>query len=359
MADPKLNSYQQNVAQWREILQKNRKKTLWVMACFILIYMALGLLFDLVIYSAQIQAPLSAILKGLLTGQLMPRATLITGFIALISLGITLLFHRQLILSGTQYKQVTGKSDDPAEQQLYNVVEEMKIAAGMPFMPKVYVIEADYMNAFASGYNEKSALIAVTRGLMHKLNRDELQAVMAHELSHIRHLDIRLTLIASVLSNLLLMLVDVLFWSMIMSGNKRNNNRDNGNGALLLAVYLLRYLMPLITLVLMMFLSRSREYMADAGAVELQRDNEPLASALLKIQGDHVDNKQAYNIAYSQTAHEAVRREAYIFDPLRANIEVKHSLTDFFSTHPSISKRLAAIGFKRKESDSAKEGEKK
>lgn len=101
------------------------------------------------------------------------------------------------------------------EKKLYNVIEEMKVAAGLSFMPKVYIIEADYMNAFASGLSEKSAMVAITRGLMNKLDRAELQAVMAHELSHIRHQDIKLTMMASVLSNIMLIIVDLLFYNLI------------------------------------------------------------------------------------------------------------------------------------------------
>src|SRR5436189_6418504 len=98
----------------------------------------------------------------------------------------------------------------------------MKIAAGLQYMPRVFIIEADYMNAFASGYSEKSAMVAITRGLMEKLNRSELQAVMAHELSHIRHNDIKLKLMASVLANLMIMELDIFFYNAIFS--RRNND---------------------------------------------------------------------------------------------------------------------------------------
>jgi heat shock protein HtpX len=122
--------------------------------------------------------------------------------IAGISLLVTYSMYDKLMLSGTQYHEITAKTaQNTAEQQLYNVVEEMKIAAGLRYMPRVFIIDANYMNAFASGYSEKSAMVAITRGLMEKLTRDEMQAVMAHELSHIRHMDIKLTLTASVLAS--------------------------------------------------------------------------------------------------------------------------------------------------------------
>jgi heat shock protein HtpX len=206
----------------------------------------------------------------------------------------------------------------------------MKTAAGLRFMPRVYIIDANYMNAFASGYSEKSAMIAITRGLMQKLNRAELQAVMAHELNHIRHHDIKLTLMASVLSNLMLMAIDIMFY-----------NR------LALVVIILRFLLPLLTVILMLYLSRTREYMADAGAVELTRDNTPLANALIKIHDDHQQNKASYANAYLKTPHEDVRRAAYIFDPIQAGIEPIKSMANMLSTHPSIKDRLKALGVKK------------
>jgi heat shock protein HtpX len=229
-----------------------------------------------------------------------------------------------------------------AEKQLYNVIEELKVAAGLHYMPKIYIIEADYMNAFASGYSEKSAMMAITRGLMEKLNRAELQAVMAHELSHIRHQDIKLTLMASVLSNLILLVLDVLFYKFLFSGGRRNQQQQ----MIFMIIMILRYVMPLVTILLMMYLSRTREFMADAGCVELMRDNEPLASALLKIHQDHTANVQQSQAAYNQSAHEEIRRASYLYDPRYAGINAGQSLSNLFSTHPPLKARLAALGVK-------------
>lgn len=343
-----LNQFQQSTVDWRAVIQQNQRRSRWVIIVFILLYIALGLLVDTWIYSNSYpQASLGVIFKALVTFRLFPMATIITTGIALLSLWVTFTFHDRLMLLGTNYTQVQPeKMSDPKAKQLYNVVEEMKVAAGLAFMPKIFIIEADYMNAFASGYSEKSAMVAITRGLLEKLDREELTAVMAHELSHIRHMDIKLTLMASVLANLLVMMIDVLFFSAIFSG--RRGDRDGGSNALFFVILLLRYLLPLLTVLLMLYLSRRREYMADAGCVELMRNNEPLARALLKIQGDHESNKATYARQYHQTAHEGIRRQAYIFDPVSAGIEAKQSLSDMFSTHPGILNRLKALGFKPK-----------
>jgi heat shock protein HtpX len=279
----------------------------------------------------------------------MPYATMITTAIALISLFVAFKFHDRIMLLGTEYHEITPENaENLKEKQLYNIIEEMKVAAGLQYMPRVFIIEADYMNAFASGYSEKSAMVAITRGLLEKLDRDEIQAVMAHELSHIRHMDIKLTLMASVLSNIMLIVIDVLFWSAFFSRDRDRREGEGGGNWLVILIIVLRYVLPLLTTLLLLFLSRTREYMADAGCVELTRNNEPLARALLKIQGDHENNIDQYTQEYAQTPHDSIRREAYIFDPVIAGIEAQSPFSDFFSTHPSIEKRLAALGFKRK-----------
>src|SRR3990167_1703273 len=333
---------------WRKTLRQNHSRTFIIIALFFLIYCAIGLIVDLYLYSGSYpDASLSDLFIALLSFQLFPIATLIMLAIASISLFICYILYDKLMLLGTNYHEITPQSaQNLTEKQLYNVVEEMKIAAGLRYMPKVFIIDADYMNAFASGYSEKSAMVAITRGLMEKLNRDELQAVMAHELSHIRHLDIKLTLTASLLANMTLIVLDIFFYNAMFSS--RGNSEDNRSRNTLAAIIiLLRYVLPIISVLLLLYLSRTRELMADAGCVELMRANQPLASALLKISDDHAAHRDEYNTAYQQTPHENVRREAYIFDPVQAGIESATSVSDFFSTHPSLETRLQALGIKK------------
>ncbi|MBI5447450.1 MAG: zinc metalloprotease HtpX [Gammaproteobacteria bacterium] len=332
-----------SVPDWRGQLRRNQSRTRWVIIVFVLIYAMVGLLLDVLFYSQTYpEASPSSLFQALLSLQLFPFATSILIILSLVSLWVTYALYDKIMLFGTEYKEITPKTaKNLSETQLYNVVEELKLAAGLQFVPRVFLIDADYMNAFASGYSDKSAMVAITRGLVEKLDRDELQAVMAHELSHIRHMDIKLTLTASVLSNLILMVVDMLFYSVLYGRDERD--RKGGQG-LVVIIMLLRFLLPLITLLLMLYLSRLREYMADAGCVELMRDNSPLAKALMKIDQDHQTNKENYRQQYARTAHEDVRRAAYIYDPIQAGIEPVTSLSGIFSTHPSIKERLKALG---------------
>lgn len=337
-----LSDYHVSAADWREQIRRNTRKTRIVILLFLTIYVAIGLLVDIfILQSMYSMATLEQCLYALVTFQKIPYATLIMALIALISLLISYAMYDKIMLLGTNYHEITPETAATLqEQQLYNVVEEMKVAAGLRFMPKVYIIEADYMNAFASGYSEGSAMVAITHGLMEKLDREEMQAVMAHELSHIRHLDIKLTLMVAVLSNILLIVLDILFYNVLFNRDRRDDNRLAG------VIIALRYILPLLTALLALFLSRTREMMADAGAVELMRHNEPMARALLKISDDHQVHAKAYAEEYGKTPHEQVRHASYLFDP--SDIDPVKSLYNAFSTHPSIEKRLAALGITRK-----------
>lgn len=337
-----LSDYHATAGDWRAQLKKNERKTAIVIALFLIIYISVGLLVDvLILQSTNPNSNLQNNLVALLSFKALPFATLIMGGIALVSLMVTYSMYDKIMLLGTEYHEITAENAQTRqERQLYNVVEEMKVAAGLQYMPKVFIIEAEYMNAFASGYSEKSAMVAITRGLINKLDRAELQAVMAHELSHIRHHDIKLTLMVGVLSNILLIVLDLLFYTTVYRRDRREDNR------LVLVIIVLRYVLPLITVLLTLFLSRTREYMADAGSVELMRDNEPMARALLKITQDHDQHAEQYSQAYGSTAHEQLRQASYLFDP--STLDPVKSLNNAFASHPDIEQRLQAIGFKRK-----------
>lgn len=338
-----LQDYHSGVGNWREQIKLNQRKTYVVIAFFVSIYCAVGFVADLFVLQAIYpHISLHQSFLVLIHLQVIPYATILMVGFAVVSLLITYAFYDRIMLLGTEYREITAKTaKNVQEQQLYNVVEEMKVAAGLEYIPRVFIIEADYMNAFASGYSEKSAMVAITRGLIEKLDRAELQAVMAHELSHIRHYDIKLTLMVAVLSNILLIVVDMLFYSVLF---KRDDNREDNR--LLMVIVILRYVLPLVTVLLTLFLSRTREYMADAGCVELMRDNEHLARALLKISADHEQYAEHYTEEYGNTPHEQVRHSSYLFDP--SDIDPVKSLNSAFATHPSIDQRLQVLGFKRK-----------
>jgi len=345
-----INYMASGTVNWREQLRSNEHRTHAVIAIFILIYVLLGLFIDLYLHPWLLDLSAGQIFEVITTFQFIPIATLVLGAVAVVSLLVTYVFYDRIMLLGTEYHEIIPeKSNNLPEKQLYNVVEELKIAAGLHYMPKVYIIDADYMNAFASGYSEKSAMIAITRGLMNKLERSELQAVMAHELSHIRHHDIKLTLMASVLSNIILIALEIMFRTAIYGAASHSDGKKrNDGGVLVIVIIILRFVLPLVTMLLTLYLSRKREFMADAGAVELMRDNTPLAKALIKISADHAANIEEYSQHYKSTLNEDVRSAAYIFDPKQMGVAANHSISSIFSTHPTLDQRLQALGFKEK-----------
>jgi len=169
-----LKQFDQKSTRWRDSLRKNNLKTRLVIICFFAIYASIGLLIDAYLYSGQYPyATISNLFANLITFNLTPYATFVFLAIAAISLFITYSMHDKLMLMGTNAREITPENaKNLTERQYYNVIEEMKVAAGLHFMPRVYILDEDYMNAFASGYSEKSALVAITRGLLEKLDQN-------------------------------------------------------------------------------------------------------------------------------------------------------------------------------------------
>jgi heat shock protein HtpX len=223
--------------------------------------------------------------------------------------------------------------------QLFNVVEEMSIAAGLP-VPKVYIINDPAPNAFATGRNPQSASLAVTAGLLGKLNRDELQGVVAHEMSHVLHRDILFVTLAGVMLGSVALISQVFLRSMYYGsmGGSRRRYSGGGRGAggaavvmLIIAIFA-AILAPIMTQLLYFALSRRREYLADAGAVRLTRYPEGLASALEKIANDGSPQIAGAN---------QVTAPMYIVNPFKRRGQL--TLSDLTSTHPPISERIRIL----------------
>src|SRR5579883_352007 len=223
-------------------------------------------------------------------------------------------------------------ADDP---ELFNVVEEMSIAAGIP-MPRVYLIDDPGLNAFATGRDPQHAAVAITTGLRQKLTRDELQGVMAHEMSHIRNYDIRLMLLMAVLVGTVVMLSDF-FWQIVRSGGGRrttDSKDEGGSGPFGLIVFLLAVMLalvaPILAQIIQFAVSRQREYLADASAVELTRYPQGLANALRKLQGDATVLKTANG----GTAH------LFIANPLK---KFQDKAESALASHPPLKDRIARL----------------
>jgi len=221
------------------------------------------------------------------------------------------------------------------EPRLFNVLEEMTIAAGLPQAPAVYVIEDPAPNAFATGRDPQHASIAVTRGLMAALDREELQGVVAHEMSHVRNYDIRFATLVGILVGMIALIADFfLRWSFFGGFGRRRGGGDSGGNAgaiLLIVAIVLAIVAPLAAYSVQFAISRRREYLADATGVELTRNPLGLARALFVIAAD----PQALRSANRATAH------LYIANPLKNKKD--KAVTGVFDTHPPIQKRIDVL----------------
>ncbi|MEK6953438.1 MAG: M48 family metallopeptidase [Candidatus Micrarchaeota archaeon] len=215
----------------------------------------------------------------------------------------------------------------PAERKdylfLYNTVEGLSIAAGIP-MPRLYVIEDEAINAFATGRDPKNALICVNTGTLKKLNRQELEGVIAHEMSHIKNFDIRMMMLAAVMVGAIAIIAHM----MIRMGFRGSGDRGKGGGAIIVIGLMLAILAPIFAKLVQLAISRRREYLADASGALLTRYPEGLAAALEKIKNDKAPNKEI---------SEAVA-PLYISNPINKRI-----IGNWFSTHPPLEERIAIL----------------
>jgi len=240
----------------------------------------------------------------------------------------------QLVLLSSGAKEVPQTQTPEQYHQLLNVVTEMTIAAGLP-MPKVYVIDDTAPNAFATGRDPKHASLAVTTGLLQKMDREELQGVIAHEMSHVGNYDIRFALLVGVLVGSIALLADwflrFTFWG---GGRRSNSDNDRGGGGLVAILFVIALLLavvaPLIGRLVQLAVSRSREELADVSGVELTRNPIGLARALRTI----ADDPEVLEVANRATQH------LYIVNPIKSFETRAKSMWD---THPPIAERIAIL----------------
>ena len=234
----------------------------------------------------------------------------------------------KLVLAASGAKEVSQQS----APQLMNVVQEMALAAGTP-MPRVYIIEDTAPNAFATGRNPERASVAITTGLLEKLDREELQGVIGHELSHVRNYDIRFQLLVAVLVGSIALLADFFLRFTFWGGGRRSGgrDRDSGGGSLAAVLFVIAIVLaiiaPFVARLVQLAVSRQREYLADASSVELTRNPRGLEQALAKIAGD----REVLEVANRATQH------MYFTNPIK-KFEARSS--SMFSTHPSIVDRI-------------------
>ncbi len=258
--------------------------------------------------------------------------TIIATIIWLVLMLISFAGGDKILLATSKAKKVTHD----VHPQLFNIVEEMTIAANLPKLPDVYIINDPAPNAFATGRSPETASVAVTAGLLAKLNRDELQGVIAHEISHILHRDILFVTLAGVMLGSIVLISQVflrgMFYSSMTGSRRRTSSGGSGGGQaqiiFLVIAIICAILAPILANLLYFMLSQKREYLADAGGARLTRYPDGLASALEKISGSDIKLESANKVTAPM----------YISNPLKGK-----KVASLFSTHPPIDKRIKIL----------------
>lgn len=315
-------------ATFRDLIAENKRNSVLLVLIFCLFTAAVALILALGIVAIYDPEAIAKLRLG--------EAFLAGGIAAVVALLFSLIGYYsgdQFILVASGARRIRH-ADDP---ELFNVVEEMAIAAGIP-MPRVYLIDDPALNAFATGRDPRHASVAITTGLRHHLTRDELQGVMAHEMSHIRNYDIRLMLLMAVLVGTVVMLSDF-FWQIARSGGfggrrNRDSKSEGGGGWIVLIVFILAVVLamvaPILAQIIQFAVSRQREYLADATAVELTRYPLGLANALRKLQGD---------AAVLKSANRGIAH-LFIANPIKKFQDRAESV---FASHPPLKDRIARL----------------
>lgn len=285
-------------------ITSNKRKTNLLIAIFFVVIVGVGYAFSLY------------------TGE---SPVVMMGLAAVVSLTMTLIGYfsgDSIALASAGAKEITKESN----AYLFNMVENLCITSGMKPVPRVYIIQDPSINAFAAGRDPEHASIAVTTGAMEKLENEELEGVLAHELSHIKNYDIRLMTIVIVLVGSIALLADMFRFSSF----RKSSDRENGGGPLAILGIILIILSPIIAELIKLAISRRREFLADASGSLLTRYPEGLARALEKIR----DYNQPLAHANHATAH------LYLDNPFRG---IGKKTSNLFSTHPPLDERIRAL----------------
>jgi heat shock protein HtpX len=297
-----------------QILRNNRNTTLLLLAFpLLLLGMVYAFLYFISKDKTQVGYQFLSVIPYVLTG---------VG----IWFAIAYFSHARLIQMATGAKPLERRENT----RVYNLIENLCISQGMK-LPAIYIIEDDSLNAYASGINEQTYAVTLSRGIINKLNDAELEGVIAHELTHIRNRDVRLLIISIVFVGIFAFLAQIAMRNLFFAGGRRRGDKDN-SGAIIIIAIVITAVAYFISLLLRFGISRRREYMADAGAAEMTRNPLALASALRKISEDpYIEAVQNQDVAQLFIDHPTVEKKN------------SFSIETLFATHPPMDKRIQAL----------------
>ncbi|MDN7146007.1 zinc metalloprotease HtpX [Liquorilactobacillus mali] len=286
-------------------IARNKRRTVYVMIAFFLLVILVGAAIGYVFFNSSVAGILMAAVIGIFyMFSMLARST-------------------DIVMGMNNAVEVKQESDFP---ELWHIIEDMALVGKVP-MPRVFTINDESPNAFATGRDPEHSAVAVTQGLLTRLNREELEGVIAHEISHIRNYDIRLQTTALALVSVISLLVNIGYNSFWWGGGRKRNNENNGGWLVLILSVVILILGPLAASLAQMALSRNREFLADASGVELTRNPQGLISALEKI-----SNSEPMQSADPSSS------SLYISNPFKEG-----SWTHLFDTHPSTEERIKRL----------------
>ncbi len=303
------------MAQFEQLISSNRRNSVLLVVLFVMFICILGAIMGWAVFGGP-RAAIPSIMLALVVSSI----SAIIGYYAGPSAVLAMSGARPL-----------SREEDP---QLYNIVDELRLASGVP-MPAVYGIDTPAMNAFATGRDPQHAAIAVTSGLRQRLKRDELQGVIAHELSHVRNLDTRFMTLMAVLVGVVVLIADMGSRAIFYGGRRRSG--DRGGGPIMLVIILLAVVLaiiaPVFATLIQLAVSRQREFLADASAARMTRYPEGLARALEVLAAD------------TEPMHAASRATAHLFivQPMMANGQRLREGGSMWSSHPPIEERVERL----------------
>ncbi|HSA57573.1 MAG TPA: M48 family metallopeptidase [Gemmatimonadaceae bacterium] len=321
---------------------QNRRRSFWLVVAFVLFFAWLGFGGDWILWQFSLDAP-----EGAYRHAFPWMGMALTG-VALVGAAVAWTRGAERVLWSANAREIIDAQTED-EQRLVNVVEEMAIASGLP-RPRIWIVPDDDPNAFATGRDERTSHVAVTQGLLAMLDRDELQAVIAHEMGHVKNLDVRLMTLLAALVGAVALVSDGM-WRMLRGGGRRGRvagfggiklgggrgGKKGGNPLILvvLALWILSWLLaPLVTRLLALGVSRRREYLADAMAAQFTRNPLALAGALHKIE----------HAAAPTSSIKRGSAHLCIADPLGRKANLRQGfLADLFGTHPPMAIRVARL----------------
>lgn len=287
-------------------IESNKRKTWLIAIGFLIVFALVGASVGIYLFDSPLAGTILAFVIGII-------------YVAIMTAAGT-----KMVMAMNGAREIKSEDEYPF---LWNTVESLSIGARLP-MPKVYVIDEPSPNAFAAGMTPNNAAVAVTKGLLDRLNREEVEAVIAHEVAHIQNYDVRIATTAIALVAVIGLLSDVVMRSMWFGGARRRRDRNDNNGLMAIIAVVVIILAPIIAILIQLAISRNREYLADAGGAELCRNPMALASALKKIA----------DIEEPMPSVSPTCAALYFSDPAKA--KQKRAKRNLLATHPPVEERI-------------------